>query len=836
MSDEEARIVAVAGQPNSGKSTVFNMLSGARQFIANYPGVTVEKKSGSFREGGQKIELVDLPGTYSLSSYSLEERVARDFLLHERPSAVLNILDASNLKQSLYLSLQLLEMGAPAVLALNKMDAAANRGIEINTAALEHRLNVKAVPAVARKGRGKKELRKALFEISAPGYKWKPLEIDYGGIEPYLAEIQSSLSVIPGLDCPLRWLAVRLMEGDSQAAEILRRKGRDAEAVIRDVDEMRAVFEKQQGMSAEKSIAAARHQAAGSIYRECVCTASAAEETLTDRVDRVVCSRYFGPVILAAVIFLIYELAIGQGYNLTGYFLPVLNWARDGIEGVLPDKGFVFDPVIRPFVLWFADSIKAVLNYIPIFIILFSLIAVLESSGYLARMAFLLDRILSRFGLHGQSVLPLVLGGVVCGGCAIPGIMACRAVPDERSRLATILVVPLMNCMSKIPLYLLLIGAYFSAVKGPAMFFISTLTLLMALPVARVLSGTVLRKRESAPFIMEMPAYHLPTVSGVVRSTADRIWVFLKKIITVVAAAAVVLFILLRFPAPEQEVLEGYRQEAGRAVTGFLQKVEETGFRERLRTRQDVLALLRFQDRYKKAAGSAESRQAFETVNSGFAEMDPDFFRIVKRGRKEKEARKAAAALKGLELKRKRLRRDLHAERINASCLGMLGSWLEPVTKWAGFSQKVNIALISSFAAKENAVAVIGGIYQAEGHGSGDAGEEFKRQEKGFTPLHALAFMIFFALYPPCIPALLMVKLQTGSWRWMLFSAVYPVVLGLVLASLVFTGGSALGLTGFQAMWLFYGMAAVVVFCIGFLRLPPVFAFQQKQGPVQAGQ
>lgn len=406
--------------------------------------------------------------------------------------------------------------------------------------------------------------------------------------------------------------------------------------------------------------------------------------------------------------------------------------------------------------------------------------------------------------------------------------MACKAVPDERSRLTTILIVPLMNCMAKIPLYLLLIGSFFAACKGPAMFFISTITLLMALPIARLLSGTVLRHKETAPFIMEMPTYHLPSFSGILRSVVDRIWIFIKKIITVVAAVAVVLFILLRFPSPDQEVIDGYKQKADRAVAGFLEKAEQTKYKQKLQSKDNVMSLLNFQERYKKAASSVSSRKEFEAVNKRFSEKNQAYFQIVKRGRKEQAARQLSLTLKKLDYTRMNLRRDLHSQRINSSVLGRLGTWLEPVTKWAGFNQSVNIALISSFAAKENAVAVIGGLYQAEGDGSGDVGAEFKKQEQGFTPLHALAFMIFFAFYPPCIPTLLMVKVQTGSWKWMFFSTLYPIVLGFSLASLVFTGGSALGLSGYQAMWTIYGLALCLVFSIAFVRIPQIFHLPKK--------
>lgn len=416
MKPGKQNLVAVAGQPNAGKSTIFNMVCGARQFIANYPGVTVEKKSGCFHDQNRKFELVDLPGTYSLTSYSLEERVARDFLLHEGPSAVLDILDASNLKQNLYLTLQLLEMGAPMVLALNKMDVAQKRGLEIDLERIGQRLKSKVVPTIARSGQGKQEIRQAIRDMSQPGYEWQPLRIDYGDMEPYLDKIEAKLSGWSDLSYPVRWLAVKLMEGDSQAESLVSKQVSDLGDLLQTVREQKAAFEKEHQVQAERFIATKRHLLARSIYQECVKTGPVAKKPLTDKIDSIVCNRFLGPVILVAVIFIIYELAIGQGYNLTNYFLPLLNNIREAIAAVLPEKGFVFDPWIRPFVLWFVDSIKAVINYIPIFVILFALIAILEHSGYLARITFLSDRILRRFGLHGQSVLPMVLGGMVSGG------------------------------------------------------------------------------------------------------------------------------------------------------------------------------------------------------------------------------------------------------------------------------------------------------------------------------------------------------------------------------------------------------------------------------------
>jgi ferrous iron transport protein B len=438
------------------------------------------------------------------------------------------------------------------------------------------------------------------------------------------------------------------------------------------------------------------------------------------------------------------------------------------------------------------------------------------------RMAFILDRLLQRFGLHGQSTLPLVLGGVYVGGCAVPAVMSTRGIPDQRARLTTILVIPMLNCLAKTPLYILLINTYFAAHKGLAMFFISTISLLMVLPAAKILSLTVLRKRESAPFIMEMPDYHLPTLGGVLRPALQKVWLFVRKITSIVAAVAVIVFVLLRFPGISDDSMQDYKNRANKAVGSFMQQVENVPEAENF-SRGEVMKLIRFAEKFKQARMTAGSRERVKEIMSEFKAENSLYMKMIM-GRPGKEFRPVRGALKRLTRARKKIRMDMQRERINTSFLGRAGKAMEPVTKWAGFNWRVNVALLSALAAKENTVATLGALYQEEGEarGSKNLEQSMSEREKGFTSLHALALMIFMVLYPPCLATLIAIKLQTGRYRYMFLSLFYQVILGIIAAVAIFTGGNMLGLSGLQAMFAFYGLALLTAVFFGLLPNAPM--------------
>jgi ferrous iron transport protein B len=809
-------LVALAGQPNCGKSTVFNALTGARQHVANYPGVTVDKMTGWYKHNGNKVEVVDLPGTYSLTSYSPEERVSRDFILHEKPTVAVNVMDASNLKRCLYLTFQLLEMEIPVVLNLNMMDVAKNRGMAIDVKNLSKRLGIPVAPTVMKSGKGKKGLLDTIADVSGEKKTIKGALIDYGEMEPFIRDILARLFAETSLAevYPMRWMAIKLMEGDSEAQRLIRKNHPDAHSLIEFVEKMRADFEARYDERPEMHIANRRYQMADDIARSSLKLPASAKRPLSDKIDGVVCHRFLGPAFMVGVIWLLYYLSIVQGYNITNYTWPLLAKLRSLTEALTPEPGFIQVPLIRAFALWLVDSVNALLNYIPIFFILFGLIAILEDSGYMPRMAFIMDRLFSRFGLHGQSTLPMVLGGIYVGGCAVPGVMSCKGIPDERSRLATILIIPMLNCLAKVPLYVLLINIYFAAHKAWAMFFISTISLLLVLPVSKILVLTALKKKETAPFVMEMPPYHVPTLRGVLGRAVERVWLFVRKITTIVVAVDVVVFALLQFPGITEERMAYYHGQKEKAAAAFLKKIDGTPYADQL-TGGNLMDLVLYWDAYKKAKMGTKGKEAMAALNLKFEKRSPVFFKIAQPG-KDKVAKKVNRAFKKLFKARKGLLREMRKERIDNSFLGRVGKWLEPATRWAGFNWRVNVALLSAFAAKESSVATLGALYEQEEEGEA-LEQRMARGEAGFTPLHALALMLFMVLYPPCLATSIAVKLQAGSVKWMLFSMTYPMVLGLAFSTLVFSLGSALGLSGLQAMFAFYGLALAFTVIMGFV-------------------
>ena len=834
------KIVALAGQPNCGKSTVFNSLTGARQFVANYPGVTVDKMMGWYKRDGETVEVVDLPGTYSLTSYSPEERVSRDVLLKDPLSAVVNVVDAANLKRSLYLTLQLLEMEIPLVLDLNMMDVAEGLDISVDVPGLSRELGVPVVATAITHGRGREELFGAIADMSRSNARTSVAVSElYPDLQGSLKELESLLtdSLSSGEASlqgtfPLPWIAVKLMEGDPEVAALVREKAGDvAQDILSRAGALREAFERERGMSADLYVSGQRSRRAAAIAKRCVSRKNTEKVHVSERIDRLVCNRFFGPVFLLFVIYGFYYLSFIQGYNLTHYTWPVLAGFRSLAESILPQPGIIELPLLREFVLWVIDNLNALLNYIPIFFILFALIAVLEDSGYMPRIAFVLDRILSRFGLHGQSTLPMILGGVVLGGCSVPAVMATKGIPDEKSKLATILTLPMLNCQAKLPLYFLLIGIYFNeTVRLPLLgevnqqsiviVFIQTISLLFVLPLAKILSMTVLRHKETAPFIMEMPPYHIPSIRGVLGRAIERIWLYIRKITTVVAAVAVVLFVLLQFPGLTPERRAHYEAEKDRAVRAFLGKAEGKRLGAGLRTEKDVLALILFQQGYRellKSGASAEAKKAYGARN-------PDFFEIVQ-NKKDPEAKELERALKKLLTFRTNTLTAIRRERIDNSLLGKIGRALEPASQYAGFNWRVNVAVLSTLAAKENSVSTLGALYIKE-PGEGEGGERntdtleqrMKRQEGDLTPLHAMALMLFMVLCPPCLPTIMAIRVQTGSTGWMLFAFFVPLILGLLAAVLVFSGGSALGLSGFEAMWMFYLIPLTLTVLLGLIR------------------
>ncbi|MCT7586197.1 ferrous iron transport protein B [Aliarcobacter butzleri] len=795
----------LAGQPNCGKSTIFNLVSGIEQHIANYPGVTVDKKVGFFKYQDYKIQMVDLPGTYSFSSYSLEERVAKEYIINENPDIIINVVDASNLKRNLYLTFQLLEMGLPVIVVLNMMDVAARREIKIDSQKISSMLNCPVVEASGAKGLGGDEIMKSVVSLYENKTNFEEFKINYEELESFILEIEEQIKDSTS-NLSKRWLAIKALEGDETIIKYLN----DEFPTIKDtLEKQNSLFETRYDKNIVTFLATFRYDSAEIIYQKTVKHENKNQETLTDKADKIVLNRFLALPILFILMFLVYEISIVMGYKLTDYTWPILASFKNLVIDFMPEASFTDVPMITDFAIWMVNSANALLNYIPIFFILFALIAIMEDVGYMPRMAFILDRVFRKFGLHGQSTLPLVLGGAMVGGCAVPGVMSTKGIADERARMATILTVPYMNCLAKVPFYTLLLAAFFKTDMAIMMFYISTITVFSALIVAKILTTTVLKNRETAPFVMELPPYHLPTLKGVVIRSSQRVWLYIKKVVTIVLAVAIVLFALLQFPGLSDESKVKFENMSNNALSEFDLQIKDSTYYEHINSKEKVSQLLNYYDNYrtKKMINSSDS------VDESFIKQNELFYKFI-RPIKDEEAKKVNTALKKLSNDRKNILREIKNEKVETSLLGMAGKSIEPLTKYAGFDWKINVAFLSSFAARESAVATLGSLYE-NNKADNQRAEEAMAQNSGYTPLHATAIIIFMLLTPPCIATMIVVKMQTNSFKWMLFAIFFPIGLGIVSSAIIFTLGNMYSWSGFEAMTYYYIVVLLITLILG---------------------
>ncbi|MDK2062379.1 ferrous iron transport protein B [Aliarcobacter butzleri] len=795
----------LAGQPNCGKSTIFNLVSGIEQHIANYPGVTVDKKVGFFKYQDYKIQMVDLPGTYSFSSYSLEERVAKEYIINENPDIIINVVDASNLKRNLYLTFQLLEMGLPVIVVLNMMDVASRREIKIDSQKISSMLNCPVVEASGAKGIGGDEIMKSVVSLYENKTNFEEFKINYEELESFILEIEEQIKDSTS-NLSKRWLAIKALEGDETIIKYLN----DEFPTIKDtLEKQNSLFETRYDKNIVTFLATFRYDSAEIIYQKTVKHENKNQETLTDKADKIVLNRFLALPILFILMFLVYEISIVMGYKLTDYTWPILASFKNLVIDFMPEASFTDVPMITDFAIWMVNSANALLNYIPIFFILFALIAIMEDVGYMPRMAFILDRVFRKFGLHGQSTLPLVLGGAMVGGCAVPGVMSTKGIADERARMATILTVPYMNCLAKVPFYTLLLAAFFRTDMAIMMFYISTITVFSALIVAKILTTTVLKNRETAPFVMELPPYHLPTLKGVVIRSSQRVWLYIKKVVTIVLAVAIVLFALLQFPGLSDESKVKFENMSNNALSEFDLQIKDSTYYEHINSKEKVSQLLNYYDNYrtKKMINSSDS------VDESFIKQNELFYKFI-RPIKDEEAKKINNALKKLSNDRKNILREIKNEKVETSLLGMAGKSIEPLTKYAGFDWKINVAFLSSFAARESAVATLGSLYE-NNKADNQRAEEAMAQNSGYTPLHATAIIIFMLLTPPCIATMIVVKMQTNSFKWMLFAIFFPIGLGIISSAIIFTLGNMYSWSGFEAMTYYYIVVLLITLILG---------------------
>ncbi|MCK9172689.1 MAG: ferrous iron transport protein B, partial [Desulfuromonas thiophila] len=620
--------LAFAGNPNAGKTTLFNTLTGARQHVGNYPGITVERKEGQLRHDDCDLAIVDLPGCYSLTAYSQEELVAREVLVNERPDLVVNVTDATKLERHLYLTVQFLELGVPLLLALNMMDDVRARGLQIDQQRLAEGLGCPVVGVVARSGEGRQQLLdSAIVAARQRQGGWQGLQLSYGpDIDPVLEDLSNRIAAAGLLAqrYPARWLALKYIEGDDQILALGQQTDSSLSRQLEEtVDQLREHCLKTLNTFPEAIIADYRYGFIHTLLKEALTYPQTTNRLdVTDKIDQVLTHKLAGPLLMLSLLYAMFHIT----FTLGEYPMQALEWLfgliGDGVRALLPE-GYLQSLIVSGII----DGVGGVLGFVPLIVIMFLMIAFLEDSGYMARVAYMLDKVFRTFGLHGSSVMPFIISGGIAGGCAVPGVMAARTLRSPREKLATILTAPFMPCGAKIPVFLLLIGAFFANHRPLIMFLITLTAWAMALLVARLLRSTLIRG-ESTPFVMELPPYRWPTLQGLLIHTWERTWEYIRKAGTVILAISVLLWAAMTFPTLDAGSLAAFDQQR----TAIAQQLDDS------EARQETLA----------AIDRAES----------------------------------TAALKH-------------------SFAGRLGQMLEPVSQWAGFNWRTNIALLGGVAAKE---------------------------------------------------------------------------------------------------------------------------------------
>ncbi|MFW6457739.1 MAG: ferrous iron transport protein B, partial [Planctomycetota bacterium] len=544
--------VALAGNPNSGKTTVFNALAGTRQHVGNYPGVTVEKKESRFKYEGREVRLIDLPGTYSLTAYSVEERVARDYVINENPDVVVDVVDASNLERNLYLAVQFMELGTPLILALNMSDVAEARGFDIDTERLSELLGVKIVSTVGHREEGMEELRAAIAEVGGRKNPQKPTVVTYG--EEIERELHRCIPLLQDEDklrdqYNSRWLALKLLEQDDEVRADVEEKARNPEKIFDAVEQSDHRIKRDFGEDPEVAIADQRYGFISGACQESVRQTVETRHTMSDRIDRVVTSRILGIPFFLGLMYLVFKLTFTVSEPMMEWTEMFFGWLGNNVAALWPAGS---ESVLQSLIVdGLIGGVGGVLVFFPVILMLFLSISLLEASGYMARAAFIMDRFMHKIGLHGRSFIPMLLGF----GCTVPAIMATRTMESRRDRLTTMLVLPLISCGARLPIYALFIPAFFpEGQRTPILWGIYLIGIVLAVLLAKLLRSTLF-KGEVAPFVMELPPYRMPTLKGTIIHMWERAWLFLRKAGTVIVGISILLWAMTSYPKlPNDEV------------------------------------------------------------------------------------------------------------------------------------------------------------------------------------------------------------------------------------------------------------------------------------------
>lgn len=718
--------IALAGNPNSGKTTIFNNITGTRQKVGNWPGVTVEKKEGRVQKFGYDLNIIDLPGTYSLTPFSIEEIVARNYVLDEKPDVVVDIIDASNLERSLYLATQIRELDCKVLFALNMADLARGRGMKIDGEKLSELLDVPVVFTVGNKNKGIEKLLQAAIGLAESGTErpeWRKVKYSKD-IEEAIGKLKQFIEIKSDGNFPynLRWTAIKLLEDDKIIKERLVEKLGDVNLQIMQVSQtLRKRLTERFDDDPQIVMTDERYGFIAGIIKEVQTVSTQQRVDISRNVDLVLTNRFIGFPLFMFFIWAMFQLTFTLGAYPVDWIDFGISWISGVFASILPDgllKDLILDGIIA--------GVGSVIVFLPNILILFFCIALFEDTGYMARSAFLMDRIMHLIGLHGKSFIPMLMGF----GCNVPAIMATRTLESEKDRILTILITPFMSCSAKLPVYIILAGAFFGVKAGTVIFGIYLLGIVLSVLTGRLFRSTLLRGAD-APFVMELPPYRIPMFKSLLIHMWDRSKIFLKKMGKIILIGSIIVWALSSFPR-NIRFSNDYASEMN-AVT---------------------------------AAYDAQIKAASGATAAGL------------------EAEKQAAL--------QALSKKSQAEMAEKSYIGRLGKAVAPVFEPLGVDWRGGVALLTGFVAKEIVVSTLG-VLHATGDEEDENALEKALLASGMTPLSALAMMVFVLLYMPCLATTAAIKKETGSYKWMLFSIAYSTSIAWITAFIVYQGGQLLG-------------------------------------------
>lgn len=780
--------IALAGNPNCGKTTMFNNITGAKQHVGNYAGVTVEKKEGYKKFDGHELLFIDLPGTYSLTARSLDELVARNVIVNDNPDVIVNVLDASNLERNLYLAAQLLELEKPMVIALNMADVAEEMGIKYDLKKMAEMTGATIVSTVGRTNIGTKELLEATVSVAA-SQKAPGVTINYGDLlEGKISELVEELKQAGTVTYPLRWVAVKLLEKDADViGKVMRFE--NTEAVIEKAKAIREEIKDQ--VDLDVVFQEYRHRFAVEVYNTCLTQAPTQLETRSDRYDKILTHRILGLPIFMVVMWLLFNFvntvgAIPQGWIEDG-FTALQAWVVTVIpEGQL--QSLISDGIIA--------GVGAVLSFVPLILLLFLGISFLEDTGYMARAAFVIDRVMRACGLHGKSFIPLLLGF----GCSVPSVMGARILDNYKDRMVTILITPFMSCSARLPVYTLFAAAFFPPEwAGTVVFGVYALGIVFGIVFAKIFRK-YLFAGEAEPFVMELPPYHLPTLKATLTHMFERGIMYLKKAGTFILAASILVWFITTYPM-DVEYSKDYDALHDQVAQTYEMKDAETLAHFGIATDEQKDQVNEIVDNMKSTVADAttQAEDAGEAAPEIEVEDDseaPELFNDIK-DQNEQLFPVAWAMYKNsvnLDDENQKIDEAQNSEKLEQSYAAMFGKAINPVLKPLGFDWKIGVSLVAGLAAKEVVVSTLGTIYAVGGDTDHpQALTDYLQNDPHFTPLIALTLMLFILIYPPCIAALAVIKRETGSWKWMLFMFCYENAFAWIACFIFYNIGLALG-------------------------------------------